>query len=543
MTTNLKDSTPFSLGPVFHALPGLYMVLQPDLVIADATDAYLSVASKTREQLIGQHLQQAFPVSPAVSKLDSVHILHESLQHVLEFKEPHKMPVIRYDIETDSDGRNPHFEERYWASSHLPVFDNDGTLIYILHETQDITQQVRQHQTSVHNREHLDMLSSAIHAANWELDIQQDQIFWGANLYEVFGYTPEELGVAADSWNVRVHPDDFEKALADMEEAKNTGAKTVTLEYRFAKANGEYAHVTDKCYIIYNESGEPIRMVGSMIDISASKRVEQALLESEDRFHKLLESLPHMAWTALPNGKVIFFNRSWYAYTGMPMGQTEGWVKVIHPEDTAQVIMVWHNALTLGYYEIECRVKSSIDGQYRWFLERAEPLFDDKGNIKLWIGTYTDIDEQKQAFEQVQIRDRRLENILKLSPAHLCLLQGPNHVCKFITPGVYAMYGNRRYLGKPAREIWPELDEFDFQLLLNHVYQQGKTFTIDAFKVNIDRHQNGQKTEAWFNFKYQPILDENENIEGVLISAVEVTDLILAKNRIAELEIALQKQV
>ncbi|WP_187263985.1 PAS domain-containing protein [Pontibacter beigongshangensis] len=531
------------LKPTFRALPGLYLVLNCDLVILDATDAYLRAALSSREQLVGQHVLQAFPANPAISRTESLQVLEQSLRHVLQYREPHKMPTIRYDVVNGHDGSTSSFEERYWSSTNTPVFDETtGAMAYILHETHDITEHVRQRQSNLYSQEHLKMLSSAIHAANWELDIEQDVIYWGANLYDVFGYTPQELGTEGDAWDKLVHPDDLQGALKAMEQAQKTGATTLTMEYRFAKAGGEYAHVIDKCFLIYDSHGKPVRMIGSMIDMSASKQAEQALRESDKRFHGLLEALPHMAWTAHPNGKISFFNQSWYSYTGMLQGQTEGWVSVVHPEDTAHVITAWHDALTSGYYERECRIRSSIDGQYRWFLERAEPLYDEKGSIKLWIGTYTDIDEQKQAMEQIQRRDRRLENILKLSPANLCLLQGPDQICRFITPGVYTMYGNRRYLGRPAREIWPELEQFDFHQMLSYVYHQGKAVQIEAYKLVIDRQQNGELADAWFNFKYQPISDSEGHTEGVLISAIEVTELIQARQKIAELELALQQQ-
>ncbi len=467
---------------------------------------------------------------------DSLKVLEQSLRHVLEHKEQHKMPIIRYDIVTARSGSNLEFEERYWSSCNSPVLDETGAITYIVHETQDITEQIQQEQAQLYHQEHLNMLSSAINAANWELDIEQDTIHWGANLYQVFGYTPEDLGPDAEDWNSCVHPEDLYAALDGMEQAKKAGAKTVTLEYRFKKADGTYAHVTDKCYIIYDRHGKPVKMIGSMIDMSASKQAEQNLAESEKRFRHLLEALPHMAWTAFPNGKMAYFNQNWHNYTGMPSGQTEGWAKVIHPEDAAQVITAWHQALTSGYYELECRIKNHIDGQYRWFLERAEPIHDDKGNTKIWIGTFTDIDEHKQALEQIQERDRRLENILRLSPANLCLLQGPNHICRFITPGVYTMYGNRRYLSRPAQEIWPELEQYDFQMLLNYVYHKGKTVQVDGYKLLTQHPQTGTTTEAWYNFKYQPISDSNDAVEGVLISAIEVTELILAKQKIADLE-------
>src|SRR5690606_10056307 len=131
--------------------------------------------------------------------------------------------------------------------------------------------------------------------------------------------------------------------------------------------------------------------------------------------------------------------------------------------------------------------------------ERGLPMRDANGNITLWIGTYTDIDDQKNQVEEH--KDDHLENLLRLSPVHLCLLHGPNHVCQYITPGVYKLYGNRSYVGHTAREIWPELGPIGFFDLLHEVYTKGRTVYINEFRTQIDDDFNGNPRDAFFNFK------------------------------------------
>ncbi|WP_439881151.1 PAS domain-containing protein [Pontibacter sp. MBLB2868] len=540
MPSNISHSTSV-LGPVFRALPGVYLILNHDLTILDATDAYLQATMVTREAITGKYFFDVFPNNPATPTLDSAGEFEHSLRFVLQEQKPHTMPVLRYDLPV-AEGNSNAFETRYWSPTNSPIFDAEGKLIYLLHEARDITEKVLTEEAREHHTERLHLLTSALNAVAWEYDMVNNRLTWGQGLFEVFGYTPEEMGPGGESWDSRVHPDDFKALQSSIYEATSTGKKIWTGEYRFRKANGDYAHVLDQGYIIYNCQGQPTRTIGSIIDLSRSKRVEEDLKESDSRFRHLLENLPHMAWTADPKGKVLYFNDNWYSYTGMQKGQTEGWVNVIHPEDTADVLTAWYEAINTGnLYEIEYRIRDFMDGTYRTFLERGVPMYDPNGNVKLWIGTYTDIEEQKQILEKIRFKDQQLENILKLSPAHMCLLEGPNHVCRYVSPGVYRIYGSRGYIGKTAAELWPEFKESGFIALLNQVYHKGEIVQIDEYSTLYDRHQHGNSEKVYFDIKYQPILDNSGDIEGVLISAVEVTEAVKAKREAAEMALRLQK--
>ncbi|WP_161889873.1 PAS domain-containing protein [Pontibacter russatus] len=528
-------------GSVFHALPGLYLVMAPDLTILDVTEAYLRALFLRREDIVNKNILATFPDTANASHSNARQELEQSLDHVLRHRQPHTMPVLRYDLPLPAENGGA-FEQHYWNTTHTPVFLAGGEIAYILQQTRDITHQVRQEQKVRYSQAQLSMLTSAAHAVAWEYDLLQDRLHWGTGLKEVLGYTPEEMGLDGHSWNSRVHPEDYAAMQESITKATAAGEKTWTGEYRFLKADGTYAHVLDQGYIIYDENNRAVRTIGSIMDVSRSKLAEQELEESNSRFRHLLEVLPHMAWTADAQGGSLFFNENWYSYTGMRRGQTDGWISVVHPDDSAQVLTVWHEAIVKGQmFEMEYRVRNALDGSYRWFLERGVPMSGADGRPTLWMGTFTDIEEQKQALQQLQQKDLQMENVLRLSPAHLCLLKGPSHICRYVTPGVYNLYGNRQYLGRTAREIWPELQRLGFQDLLDQVYQKGDTVQISEFKAEVDRYRNGRLQEAYFNFKYQPLL-ENGEVEGILISAVEVTELVEAKRRAEALAQAQRRQ-
>jgi PAS domain S-box-containing protein len=129
-----------------------------------------------------------------------------------------------------------------------------------------------------------------------------------------------------------------------------------------------------------------------------AKRSEDALRKSEDRLRLVIDTIPAMAWSVLPDGAVDFLNQRWLDYAGVSLEQyIEAPTSAIHPDDTPRALEKWRAAMAAGEpYEDEMRLRRA-DGQYRWFLIRTVPLRDEQGSIIKWYGTSTDIEERKQA--------------------------------------------------------------------------------------------------------------------------------------------------
>lgn len=126
------------------------------------------------------------------------------------------------------------------------------------------------------------------------------------------------------------------------------------------------------------------------------------------------ESVPHMAWISLPDGRTVYRNSRVIAYTGMTSGQLDGWgwKSVIHPDDFEACRARWEACAALGQpFEAECRIRRH-DGAYRWHLDAAVPMRGADGRIYLWFGTCTDIHgvkgEASRLEEEVARRTRAL---------------------------------------------------------------------------------------------------------------------------------------
>jgi serine phosphatase RsbU (regulator of sigma subunit) len=126
---------------VFAASPSPYLVLDPELVIVEVNQAYLEVTGRTRDDLLGQRIFDAFPEDPEDPEAEGMRTLHASLQRVLDSGEPDALAFMKYDIPVT--GKPGTFEERWWSPVNKPVFDADGKIAWIIHRSEDVTAYIR----------------------------------------------------------------------------------------------------------------------------------------------------------------------------------------------------------------------------------------------------------------------------------------------------------------------------------------------------------------------------------------------------------------
>jgi PAS domain S-box-containing protein len=149
-------------------------------------------------------------------------------------------------------------------------------------------------------------------------------------------------------------------------------------------------------------SPEHIQLIDMAVQMARvaieAKRSEEALRKSDGRLRVVIDTIPAMAWSVLPDGTVDFLNQRWLDYAGVTLEQSiEDPMRAVHSEDIPRVLEKWRAVMASGEsYEDELRLRRA-DGEYRWFLIRTVPLRDNQGNIVKWYGTSSDIEDRKRA--------------------------------------------------------------------------------------------------------------------------------------------------
>jgi PAS domain S-box-containing protein len=214
---------------------------------------------------------------------------------------------------------------------------------------------------------------------------------------------------------------------------------------------------------------------------------QQALQHREDELRLMTETIPQQIWTALPNGKLDYYNQRWQDFTGKTLEQlqTEGWAEIVHPEDLPRVHKLWNQSVETGCeYQVEARLLSR-SGEYRWILGQALPLRDPQGNIVKWYGTNTDITDYIQATEAVKASELSFQTLANTMP----------QIVWTARPDGWLDYYNQRwfdYTGMTAEETegwgWkPVLHPEDVQP------------TLDTWNESI---RTGKKYEMEFRFRH-----------------------------------------
>ncbi len=142
---------------LFAALPGLYLILSPRLIILDASDEYLAATMTQRDKIVGSALFDVFPDNPADSSADGVHNLRASLERVSRYLKPDVMPLQKYDIRKPSE-LGGEFEERFWSPVNAPVLDETGKLKLIIHRVEDVSEFVRLQNQNREKSEYTELL-------------------------------------------------------------------------------------------------------------------------------------------------------------------------------------------------------------------------------------------------------------------------------------------------------------------------------------------------------------------------------------------------
>ena len=146
---------------------------------------------------------------------------------------------------------------------------------------------------------------------------------------------------------------------------------------------------------------------------------EEELSGSEDRLRLIIDTIPTMAWSLSPDGRVDFVNQRWREYTGISLeDELDAPTRAMHPDDLPGAVEQWLVDMAAGEpYEHEMRLRRA-DGEYRWFLIRTVPLRDEHQNIIKWFGTSTEIEDRKRAekllfrsFEQQRALTARLQSV------------------------------------------------------------------------------------------------------------------------------------
>ncbi len=294
--------------------------------------------------------------------------------------------------------RHGRLEQVYWTYGYSPIDEGDG-VGGVLVVCRDVTADVLAAVALREREAELARVQQIGRIGGLEVDLTTGFRNRRSPEYLLMhGLPPDAVNESHEDWVRRIHPEDREATEKKFRDAVAGDVRDYTVQYRIIRpSDGETRWISVSSTIERDANGKPVRLVGAHTDVTEQVAAQQALRQSEEEFRTLAEAVPHHVWTARPDGWLNWFNPRVYEYAGSSPGELDGekWGKIVHPDDIPAAVAAWTRAIGSGEaYEIEFRLRRA-DGAFRWFLARAVPARDARGEIVRWIGTNTDVHDQK----------------------------------------------------------------------------------------------------------------------------------------------------
>ncbi|MFB9054967.1 PAS domain-containing protein [Formosa undariae] len=296
----------------------------------------------------------------------------------------------------------------YFDLDYTPIYEADHIITGLIITAVDVTEKVNSRKRIEKTETRLRIATEAAELATWELDLNTKALTHSKRLPHILGY-PESDNLTKDFIRNRTVPEDLDTILIPAyKKALKTG--TYLYEVRTRKKDDSIIWIRTHGKVFYDENGSPSKLFGTLREITLEKRNEQQLIDNEQKFRLLADSMPQKIWTANTDGVLDYYNQTVYDYTGHTKETLNptNWLTIVHPDDKEENAFLWKRSIETGEDFIFEHRFIRHDGQYRWQLSRAIPQRDNKGKIQRWVGTSTDIQDQKMFLQELerQVKER-----------------------------------------------------------------------------------------------------------------------------------------
>ncbi|HZR47874.1 MAG TPA: PAS domain-containing protein, partial [Candidatus Manganitrophaceae bacterium] len=201
-----------------------------------------------------------------------------TVQAALREKKPYQL-VYRF--------RTASGEEKWAWEQGRGVFSTGGELLFLEGLITDMTERKRAEEVLRQSNERFHLVTRATNDAVWDWDLTTNALWWSENFQTLFNYKPEQIEQTVQWWVNRLHPDDREWVFSGVLTAIDRGERFWSGEYRFLRGDGTYATIFDRGYVVYDEKGKSVRMIGAMMDITERKLAQEELEKSHTQLRDL----------------------------------------------------------------------------------------------------------------------------------------------------------------------------------------------------------------------------------------------------------------
>jgi PAS domain S-box-containing protein len=293
------------------------------------------------------------------------------------------------------------------------IHDENGKPLFYEGSLIDITERKQVEIALRASEQRFQLASWATKDVIWERNLSANTILWNDSLRKLFHYSAEEIQPTVDWWQDHIHPAERTKVINSIERTIEMGDDFWSKEYRFRLADDTYADIFDRGYILYDEQGRPVQMIGAMSDITDRKQAEEKLEAERNLLSTLIDNLPDYVFVKDVNSRLILDNIAHRRILGATsLEQVIGRTDLdFFPSELAALYIADEQKIIQSGEAMINHEEPVIDreGNHRWLMTTKIPLLDRQGIITGIVGINHDITNRRRAEDALKKEHADLE--------------------------------------------------------------------------------------------------------------------------------------
>ena len=436
------------LAPRDLGMGHLFESVRDAVIVADANTGSMVLWNPAAEAIFGYSTAEALGMSVEELVPDYLKARHRA--GMAGYRDTGHARYIDSNTALDLPAVRKSGEEICVELILSPIEPVDGAAVegrFVLAIVRDATDRKRAEEDLRESEERYRLIARATNEAIWDSDLLADRQTWDGAFETMFGY-PLQIETNGAWWEERVHPEDRERVLSKIDSVLRGAGETWSDEYRFRRADGTYATVVDRAYVVRDARGEPVRVIGSMMDVTQHRHAEEALRTSEAELRALLAAMTDVILVLDAEGRYLSIAPTNPSLLYRPSDELVG--RTLHevmPQEQADVFLEHIRRALETQRPVDTEYSLRIGGQEVWFAGTVSPMQEDSV-----IYVARDITERKRVEEEVRrlnadLEDRVAERTAQLQSALVELRESEGRyraVIEQSAEGLYLVDGDTR---------------------------------------------------------------------------------------------------
>jgi two-component system, cell cycle sensor histidine kinase and response regulator CckA len=378
----------------------------------------------------------------------------------------------------------------------------------------------------VENKKRLQLALRSAGLGVWELNLQNNQLYWSPECYRIFEINDACYNL--EGFLKLIHPEDVSEIVGLLKDAIENH-KNYQSECQIIKKNGEFQWIAVYGSTEYDKSGNGLRIIGTIKDITKRKHAEKAIVESEENLRAIIQATTQYVWTAKENSSKLEILQWFSNLSGQKINDIRGLLNIIHPEDRKLAVKSWQEALRhKSFFDGVFRFRNT-NNEYYYIAIRSVPVYNSDGRFRQWVGTCNDISDRMKIEESLRKNEAQLQLISDTVPTLISYIDNQLN-CLFVNKTCLEWFNLTKdeMVGKQMVEILGE------NAYSNIVHEIKRVLKGESFSIERESYLQGDS--KYLRFHYVPDFDETGKVSGFFSFVIDLTANKLAQEKLRKSE-------